>query len=212
MPSTRKNSDTPLPAQQRRSQQTTERLIDAAEEILKTEGADAATLRAIAEKAGVSIGIVYRRFPDKDTILRAVYMRYFSKAAASNQRVLSATDWSRFSTTHLARLLIDGMVMNYRANRNLLKSLILYARSHDDPAFRERVEAMNEQAVTALVGIFESRKSEMNHPHPSEGIRFALTSVAAVAQERAIFQKSMDPHLSRELLRLFSAYLGLPLS
>jgi AcrR family transcriptional regulator len=209
---TKPPADTPLPATQKRSQEKTERLLDAAEHILKTEGAEGATLRAIAEKAGVSSGIVYRRFADKDTILRAVYIRFFTRSAASNQMVLANTDWSMFGTTRLAKLLIDGMVSSYRANRNILRALILYARTHEDAAFRERAESMNEAAISALVRIFETRKSEMNHPRPTEGIRFALTSVASVAQEQAIFRKSSDPHLSHELLRLFTAYLGLPLT
>jgi AcrR family transcriptional regulator len=209
---TRRPTDTPLPSTQKRSQETTERLLDAAEDILKSDGPDAATVRAIAEKAGVSVGIVYRRFPDKDTILRAAYMRFFSRTAAANEGVLTRTDWSRFGTTSLAKLLIDGMVSAYRSNRSLLKALILYARTHEDTAFRERAESMNEQAVSALVQIFEARKKEMNHPRPAEGIRFALTSVAAVAQDRVIFHKSSDPHLNHELLRLFTNYLGLPLT
>ena len=210
--STKKESDTPLPSRQKRSEETTNRLIDAAEEILKTEGAEAATLRAIAEKANVSVGIVYRRFPDKDTILRSVYIRYFSKAAASNERVFAATDWSRYSTSFLIKIIIDGMLSSYRAHRNVLRALIMYARNHEDPAFRERAESMNEHALDELVKVFETRRAEMNHPRPSEGIRFALTSVAAVAQDRVIFHRSTDPHLPRELVRLFSAYLGLPLS
>ena len=104
------------------------------------------------------------------------------------------------------------MISSYRSNRNLLRALILYARTHEDAAFRERAESMNEQALSALVQVFESRKREMNHPRPAEGIRFALTSVAAVAQDRVIFHKSTDPHLNHELLRLFTNYLGLPLT
>jgi AcrR family transcriptional regulator len=208
----KKQPDAALPAQQKRSEQTTNSLIDAAEEILKSEGADAATLRAIADRAGVSVGVVYRRFPDKDAILRSVYLRYFSKAAASNERVFASTDWSRYATPFLVKILIDGMVTSYRAHRHVLRALLLYARNHEDAAFRERAESMSARALDELVNVFETRRSEMNHPHPAEGIRFALTSIAAVAQDRVIFHRSTDPDLSRELVRLFSAYLGLPLS
>ena len=208
----RKNSDNPLPSRQKRSEETTNRLIDAAEEILKTGGAEAATLRAIAERANVSVGIVYRRFPDKDAVLRSVYLRYFSRAADSNARVFASTDWTRYATPFLTKILIEGMITGYRAHRNVLRALIIYARSHEDAAFRERAESMNEHALDELVKVFDARRAEMNHPHPVEGIRFAITSIAAVAQDRVIFHRSTDPHLSRELVRLFSAYLGLPLS
>ena len=44
---------------------TTERLLEAAESLLRERGVDAATLRAIADRAGVSVGIVYRQFQTK---------------------------------------------------------------------------------------------------------------------------------------------------
>ena len=35
---------------------------------------------AIAARAGMSVGNVYKRFPDKDSLIRAVYARFFSDA------------------------------------------------------------------------------------------------------------------------------------
>jgi AcrR family transcriptional regulator len=84
----RRAPDSPLPTEQTRSQETLERLLTAAELVLRDEGPDGATLRAIADRAGVSVGIVYRRFPDKDTVLRAVYMRFFERSAAANATAL----------------------------------------------------------------------------------------------------------------------------
>src|SRR5579862_6425217 len=106
--------DEPLPALQARSQATTEHLLEAAEELLAEGGADAATLRAIADRAGVSLGIVYRRFPDKDAILRAVYTRFFSSVAATNERSLTSTKLQRRSLAELARALVTGIAEGYR--------------------------------------------------------------------------------------------------
>src|SRR6185503_11170779 len=44
--------DAPLPVTQRRSQETLDRLLAAAENALREEGPDGATLRSIAERAG----------------------------------------------------------------------------------------------------------------------------------------------------------------
>jgi len=43
------------------------------------DGAEAATVPAIAERAGASVGAVYRRFPDKDALLRAVCERFLER-------------------------------------------------------------------------------------------------------------------------------------
>ena len=61
--------------QQARSRLTVHRLVSATEALLAQGGLDAATVPAIASLAGVSVGVVYRRFPDKDNLLRAVYDR-----------------------------------------------------------------------------------------------------------------------------------------
>src|ERR1700756_4588701 len=62
---------------QARSQQSMRRLIDAAREILNEDGLEAATIPRIAERAGLSVGSVYRRFPDKDALLREICLQYF---------------------------------------------------------------------------------------------------------------------------------------
>src|SRR5579862_1666035 len=130
--------DAPLPALQQRSQATTEHLLAAAEALLAEGGDSAATLRAIADRAGVSLGIVYRRFPDKDAILRAVYTRFFSSVAATNERSLASARFQRASLAVIARTLVTGIAEGYRRHAPLLRALLLYARAHPSPDFRQR--------------------------------------------------------------------------
>src|SRR5215470_5942563 len=101
--------DQPLPAQQQRSQATTDLLLEAAEELLREGGADAATLRAIANRAVVSLGIVYRRFPDKDAVLRAVYTRFFERVAAANARGLATLRLRRAPAKRIVATLVTGI-------------------------------------------------------------------------------------------------------
>ena len=56
-----------LPVAERREQ-----LVDAAIRVASRDGIDAATVRAIAAEAGVSLGVVHYCFRDKDEILRAM--------------------------------------------------------------------------------------------------------------------------------------------
>jgi AcrR family transcriptional regulator len=63
---------------QARSRERLRRVLDAADELLEREGAPAFTTTRIAQAAGVSIGTVYRFFPDKETIVEALAVRYWS--------------------------------------------------------------------------------------------------------------------------------------
>ena len=57
---------------QQRNRRTVRQILDAAEQIVGTQGMDAATTRAIAERAGVAIPSLYRFFADRDEILDAL--------------------------------------------------------------------------------------------------------------------------------------------
>ncbi|HEV3130214.1 MAG TPA: TetR/AcrR family transcriptional regulator [Solirubrobacteraceae bacterium] len=63
---------------QARSRERLRRVLDAADELLEQEGAEAFTTTRIAQTAGVSVGTVYRFFPDKQTIVEALAVRYWS--------------------------------------------------------------------------------------------------------------------------------------
>jgi AcrR family transcriptional regulator len=53
-------------------------VLDAADEILVRDGADGFTTTRIAAAAGIPVGSVYRYFPDKETIVEALAVRYWS--------------------------------------------------------------------------------------------------------------------------------------
>jgi AcrR family transcriptional regulator len=60
------------PPRQQRSREVMERVLEAAEAILIEDGLEELTIAAVAERAGTSVGGVYRRFRDKDHLLAAV--------------------------------------------------------------------------------------------------------------------------------------------
>jgi len=68
--------------QQSRGQQRLDLILDTAAELFAEIGYEAATTNAIADRAGISIGSLYRYFPDKDAILRALANRYYEQLHA----------------------------------------------------------------------------------------------------------------------------------
>lgn len=205
--------DEPLPALQERSQATTEHLLEAAEELLAEGGADAATLRAIADRAGVSLGIVYRRFPDKDAILRSVYARFFSSIAGTNERSLESPRFQCASLAEVARVVVTGIAEGYRRHAPLLRALLLYARSHPSPEFRQRAAELNARTFAVLRRIFDPFRGEITHPDPEIALLFAISSAASVLQVRILFNDTApEPTLPFAVLvdeatRLVVSYL-----
>ena len=63
---------------QARSRERLRRVLDAADEVLARDGAEAFTTTRVAARADVPIGSVYRFFPDKEGIVEALAIRYWS--------------------------------------------------------------------------------------------------------------------------------------
>jgi AcrR family transcriptional regulator len=79
-----READVTSPARQRRMRadalRNRERLLDAARDVIIEHGASA-PLEDIARRAGVGIGTLYRRFPDRPTLLRQVALDLLRRSA-----------------------------------------------------------------------------------------------------------------------------------
>src|SRR5258708_26412426 len=75
MPSRLSNPNRPTP-QQGRAARTHQLFLDTAERLFVEVGYDAMTMTAVAERAGTSIGALYRWFPDKTAVAAALLARY----------------------------------------------------------------------------------------------------------------------------------------
>ena len=68
-----------------------ERLIEAAKEVLGKGGPDA-SLEAVARRAGVGIGTLYRHFPEREALFQAVFGRELEQLADMAERLDGAGD------------------------------------------------------------------------------------------------------------------------
>src|SRR3954465_1577917 len=93
------------PPQQLRSRETLDRILDAAEQVLEQKTFNEATLAEIMERAGVTVGAFYRRFPDKDALLHHLEEPFFPGPPGRAEELLEPNRW------HGARAceIIDGI-------------------------------------------------------------------------------------------------------
>lgn len=93
------------PAKQERSQRNLERIVLAAETVLSRDGWDAFTMKAVADEADASVGGIYRRFANKEQLLRAIKDNVLTRADAMHRNIASTrrrTSPTRWSTTAAA--------------------------------------------------------------------------------------------------------------
>jgi AcrR family transcriptional regulator len=92
---------------QLRSNHRMRNLLDAAAAIIATEGIDAVTTTSVAYRSGSSVGVIYRYFPNIDSLLRALahrnLQRYLARVEEGSDRT-PAEPWSSWDLT------LDGFV------------------------------------------------------------------------------------------------------
>jgi len=199
---------------QERGRKTVDALLNAAEALLDEKGVDAATVPAIAERAHVSVGTLYRHFPDKDALLRAVYERFFTNVRAMNSVLFGTMPTERIPAATIIRGVVTGLIEGYRRRRGLLQALIRYSRTHPDPEFRRAAQEMNRAGIDALAGLLRRYSDEIDHPDPAKAVEFGMYAVASTLQgiileEDPLFALNVPDNLRDEVTRLLSGYLGI---
>jgi AcrR family transcriptional regulator len=196
-------------AVQTRSQKTRDRLLDAAESVLREHGLEGATVPAIAGRAGVAVGSLYRRYPDKDAVLRAVFERYSDRNRASNAATLSSDHWKGLDAYRIVTNLVASLVESYFGQKRLLAALVQYTEAHPDAKFRRQAEASRHEAFRAIQKLLLERKRDIGHPDPERAIEFSLMLTGAALKEFVLRERySIDAdQLTRELIDVVTRYL-----
>ena len=210
---------TTLPAHQERSRKTLNRLLRAAAEILDREGLEAATIPRIAARAGVTPGAVYRRFPDKDALMREVCLRILQENYEQNQELLSRENWHGKSLAEMTRSLIELILKGHALRRGLLRAIAFFTYQHHDAEFLRKSEKWQHKMLRAVSDLLLTRRSEIRHPHPEAAVPFALIMIGMVAKGALVLPRNpnslsqilpeMKVQLEVELPRMVFRYLGI---
>jgi len=148
---------------QARSQQTVQRVLDAASALLQRISLEEITTTRIAEEAGLSIGALYRFFPDKQTIIDAIAVRHVENFKAEVEPTLmklvlrEAVSLRKFDPAVLLDAVIDGYIVYLDAHPDF--RTISFGR-HISAATKER-EASPQIGLPGLLKKFILRRLGM---------------------------------------------------
>ncbi len=201
------------PVHQARSQETLERLLDAAEELLSESGFDSATVSEIVRRANSSVGAMYARFSDKDSLLVCLHERFCEQAIATAEMALEPQRWEGSSIADIITTTIPFLTHTYHHKRGLIRAFI--AKCSTDDKFAERGSRVGREISGKLITLFLARRSEIRHPDPMLAIDFGLRLIfdsldhetMYVDFPRSKIQLTRE-QLAEELSRAFLSYLG----
>lgn len=204
-----------LAPKQQRSRETLARLLAATIEVLNEHGLEGATLPRIAAAAGVAPASVYRRFRDRDALLRAAFKDTLEKSAASVRATTRIEAFKNPTLEIVARELVRGLIAQNRIYKRLLQAFKRFIEHDTDEQFREEALALSAVSFEVCVDLLLHFRSEITHPDPKMAISLGLASAATAIEERALGTVTLwerllplsDDELKDELARALVAYL-----
>ncbi|MBA3889578.1 MAG: TetR/AcrR family transcriptional regulator [Gemmatimonadaceae bacterium] len=201
------------PPQQSRSQETLGRILDAAERVLEEKSFGDATLAEIMERAGVTVGAFYRRFPDKDALLHHLDDRFFTELRGHADELLDPGRWERASFAQVIPQLARIAVPLFRMRRGLLRTIFIRART--DAKIQATARELNGLFLAKLRVLADTRLAEIVHPVPHAAVDLGFRILVGALRETVVFGEvwpdapaMTDEQLAHELARSYLAYLG----
>ena len=111
---------------QARAEHTVDAILEAAAQILQSDGEEKLNTNRIAERAGFSIGTLYQYFADKEAIIAALAERERDKVLATIVKALSSveSDDADKVTREIVRTLIGSFAKRKRARRIIMMTML----------------------------------------------------------------------------------------
>jgi AcrR family transcriptional regulator len=164
----------PREFQQARSRATYERILAAALELYAEQGFHATQTPDIAERAGMSVGGLYRYFRDKHQIFRELVHRGLEQNRQAQDRMLAAAEAGLVAGETDLHRAIEGVVdWTWKALHPTPPDLLrtLAAMAYLDPAFAELTEQYDRYERKALSRLLAKLTSRKRVPSPLAAAR-----------------------------------------
>jgi AcrR family transcriptional regulator len=183
-------------------EQTTQRLLDAAQKLIAKKGLEAASVENIAAAAGYSRGAFYSNFSSKDDLFIGLLRRDHEKFTAE----LNALRSSALSVDQVQRRIRDLYGQIYRDNEscmNWTEARMLAAR---DARFRSKLDTLMIQKRGQIAEFIEYFYSRVGVVPPVSPEKIAM-GFMSLAEGVKLFMLSspaeMTPAIAESLLTLF---------
>lgn len=192
---------------------TRERLLDAAERLLRDKLFEQISIAEIVRRARATVGSFYNLFAEKDDLLPALYERSCRRTIDQLDELLAPARWRGAALADVVDGVVRALVDLYQRERGTMRALVL--RAHCQPALgaSERPPGMND-VIPRIAELIGRWAADINHPQPQRAARFGFLAVLATAREQMLYPATSahavglnERELAPELTRLFLGYL-----
>jgi len=197
---------------QKRSQQTLDRLLDAAELLLADQQFAELSIKAITARAGCSVGTFYTRFATKDDLLRSLYGRYMEQSRATLAVWSSPASWEGSSLCEIIGSLVRFIAGDYAERRGLRRAF--EGAMSGDAELRAMMVELTGETIAGLEVLLQSRTREHSRVDCGAAAAFVHRLVFGVLDQDLRFDgypggHDLDPdQMAAALSATLCAWLG----
>ena len=188
--------------QQKRAQQTRQKILDATLELLEQSGIEKVSTNLIAKQAGVNIASLYKYFPDKHAIMHELAQAFGQRQADQICTYLANTE-PQSSIKTVCDGLVDAVIEGTRGGKALVqlqRSLIA------SPELLAAYRATNHDIGQALLPFLDHWGIELTGP-ALEMTMLCLGETFSALQDLALSRDAnYDPDVVMELKLILTAY------
>jgi len=146
-------------AKTQKGDQTKALILETALEIFRERGYEETTMRAIAEKAGLSLGNAYYYFHSKEYLIQAFYQRLHDEHLAAALPALEKKDTLRARLLTVMRLRID-LMKPYHQFAGVLFKTAAHPESPLNP-FSDESDPVRQQSMELFAKVIEGTKARI---------------------------------------------------
>ncbi|MEH0573101.1 MULTISPECIES: TetR/AcrR family transcriptional regulator [Streptomyces] len=178
------------PAQQARSRLTQQRILEAGTALLEEGGTEALTVAALAARAGVSVGSVYRRFGDKDRLIAALQHDMIDQLRADIIRRFTPL---RTDPAALVASAVAGLTETYQAHERLMR--VFLAAGATDPAVAQVGSEAAVDAARVFRKFLEPIVPMIDAPEPETRVDVVYRLIYGTCQNRVLYGEPFESDL-----------------
>jgi AcrR family transcriptional regulator len=166
---------------QDRSRASFERVLEAAEELLKEHGYSSFTLQEVSKRSRTSVGSIYCRVKSKDELFHAVQDRVLTELDIEMASILDPAKWEGVEPQKLIYFLVRELAEYLRRHKPILHAFI--SRETVDPVVMKKGKKAHFKVAERFEDLLCLHAADFSHPDPKHAATFCFNlTYAAIAK------------------------------
>lgn len=199
---------------QDRSRKALEKILKTAQNLFVDRGYDETTLSDIAAFSGVSIGSIYKRFPDKLSILYAVLEAYGRTRLEEFDQLMAQENWEKKSALDILNFFLEVIFSSFRQDAGILR--LAERQRVSDPLIHNTLVYWNNRVLEGFIQAMKPHARELRPRDTGKALRYVFYVVRHAAIWSLMSTEDVDQTIDTyddefktEVFEMTACYLGL---